>query len=919
MTGTPRARLFWTVVVLGFAAWAVATRPVVLGLDLRGGATLRYLLEMPDTGATTPRDEMIGTTIDTLRRRIDTFGIKESSITRQGDSEIVIELPGSTFEDAAAIESIVSRVGRLEMRVIATDDLANSMSVETQRERLRALLEANPGETPSEIDLKSLELSFPDLIYRWYPYADDILLANRGLPEDADLEEALAAQPLTTADFELLRIDTVRSRTFTGGDIVDAGVGQDGRLNPAVRIDMDPGRVAEFEQFTGDHVGEPMVILLDGRIAEKPATIQSPLGRTFVIQSGGAFGFSEQELTEYLTIIRSGSLQMKPHLQYRNVIGPTLGESSIESGKIAAIVGLIAVLGFMVVYYRLAGVFAAVALVVNLLILLGVMTFLGATLTLPGIAGFVLTLGMAVDANILVFERIREEQHKGKDLAESVKEGFAKAFSTIVDANATTFVTAFILYQFGTGPVRGFAVVLMFGILSSLFSVLIVSRLMFDRLLASEASGPLSMARLLPADMHVRFMSRARTAFRVSAVLVVAALVAFFASGRDKYGLDFLGGYKAQVRLTEAATQAQVLDRVGEVFPGAQVVSVLGDDPLAEGSDRYVIKIKADPDDPIETQADLDALYAEPLKASLEGLIQDDGVTGLSLAAAPSQDQTGLSAVLHFTEPVADGQIERIREELGFVSEATVARAAPDAVRVEGTLAGLGHAPADATQRLVAALRDVEDLPPINEPLAESTTIGSRVGTELRDAAIQAIVLSLGAIILYIRVRFREYRYGLAAVIAVFHDVSITLGAIVLVRWLGLVDVEIDLAMIAAFLTIIGYSLNDTIVLFDRVRENLPRSNRPLPEVLDVSVNQTLSRTLLTSLTTLVVLVIIFALNYGQDNVLEGFAFAMIIGVLVGTYSSIFIASPALLMLGEKAAARDRQRQGKPKAKEAAA
>jgi preprotein translocase SecF subunit len=253
------------------------------------------------------------------------------------------------------------------------------------------------------------------------------------------------------------------------------------------------------------------------------------------------------------------------------------------------------------------------------------------------------------------------------------------------------------------------------------------------------------------------------------------------------------------------------------------------------------------------------------------------------------------------TDPAQTATPEKVAAHLGFLSNLATSQVPEGGIAISGNWARIDLDNQQVVQRLRVDLVDTTDLPSPSEPFLESTTIGSRVGTELRDSAIRAILLSFIAIVLYIRIRFREYRYGIAAIVALAHDISITLGVVALAHFAGFVDVEIDLAMIAAFLTIIGYSLNDTIVLFDRIRENLPRlTDKSYSEVLDISINQTLSRTLLTSMTTLVALIIIFVFNYGRQNVLEGFSFAMILGVLVGTYSSIFVASPVLIMIHKK-------------------
>jgi preprotein translocase SecF subunit len=409
------------------------------------------------------------------------------------------------------------------------------------------------------------------------------------------------------------------------------------------------------------------------------------------------------------------------------------------------------------------------------------------------------------------------------------------------------------------------------------------------------------MARLVKKETKIGFMKKARVASKISIVAVVVSLVGFISTGRDSYGLDFLGGYKAQVRLTKPATQGEIKAAVDEVFPGAQVISVLGA-ANADGSrsTQFVIKVKADASGSDESDTgdvDLQDSYEQPLKAALAGWLRPDFVTGLTLTEDEAAASTDIAATLNFEGPVTP---DSVNAALGFLGSLEVTSGSGDSVDLIARMPGLGLDQQFIVQRMFSALSaggGAGTLPEPSEPFLESATIGSRVGIELRDSAIRAIILSFIVIVLYIRIRFKEYRYGIAAIVALAHDVAITLGIVALAHSLGAVEIEIDLAMIAAFLTIVGYSLNDTIVLFDRVRENLPRIDKPLEEVLDISVNQTLSRTMLTSITTLLVLSVIFYFSVGEQHVLEGFSFAMIIGVLVGTYSSIFVASPVVALL----------------------
>jgi len=923
MTGATIKKVVFISVVLGLAVWAILANEIVLGLDLQGGVTMRYELQPPDTSTAASGADvssMIDSTIETLRQRIDAYGIKESNTLRQGEREVVIELPGKGKDEAETIKSVISRVGRLEFRIVASDDVTKGLSVAQERTRLAELLKANQGKAADEIDVTPLDRKFPDVLYRWVPYSDKVLAETRHIASIEELQgadksaPAMGSMPLTENDYLLMRLELGAGHNFTGADIETAGQSQDSRGNPCVSIKMRAGRSREFGDFTEPNKGQLLAIVLDGRIAEHAATINERLEGQFVIQSGAATGFSDKEIRDYLTVIRSGSLQMKPRLLFENTIGPSLGESSIKAGVNASIAGLLTTILFMLVYYRWHGVHATATLLANCLVLGGLLMFLGATVTLPGLAGLILTFGIAVDANILIYERMREEKDHAKSPAQVIKLGFEKALATIVDSHVTAFITALVLYKLGTGPVRGFAVVLMLGLITSIWAALAVGRTIYDVLMETGRMKTIgSMARFVRADLNIGFMRIGFACLRASAVVVVACLAyAVFASHHnpDKlYGLDFLGGYKAQVRLAQAATQGEVKDRVDTVFPNAQVVSVVDAEAGPAGtSHQFLIKVKgkasSEKQEAAETGAEsLADHYETPMKGTLAGLLRPDFVTDLQLQENKEAATTQVSGVMHFEQspdPARALDPAKVAAHLGMLQQLQTSAKAPDGVAFQGVMADTGLDGKLVAQRLKLALQGTADVPPVSTPLVESTTIGARVGNELRDSALRALLISFAGIVIYLRVRFREYRYGFAAVIALVHDTAIVLGVVVLVNQMGWLDIELDLAMIAAFLTIIGYSMNDTIVLFDRVRENLPRMNAPLYDVIDASMNQVLARSLLTSATVMLTLVVIFVMNVGKQNVLEGFSFCMIVGVIVGTYSSIYVASPMLLLFSSR-------------------
>jgi SecD/SecF fusion protein len=554
------------------------------------------------------------------------------------------------------------------------------------------------------------------------------------------------------------------------------------------------------------------------------------------------------------------------------------------------------VLVFMVLYYRKLGVFSALSLLCGLTFLMGGMAFLKATLTLPGVAGIILTVGMAVDANILIYERIREELARGRKLAQACENGFARAFVTIIDANVTTLITAVILFYVGTGPVRGFATTLIIGIITSVFAALVVTRLMVDASLA-RGNQSFSMGQLV-SNTKIAFMSKARFVLPISGALIVGGVGLFLALPESEtMGIDFVGGLSVTVNLEEQQQTDLVRERIrgigGSLGDSAEVAALEATGNKSEGYRTFRITYKSLVDVTREQEAGAETTGEDDIRGALEDLLAKGPIVA-------QLEGAGVSGRLYFDEPhdAADIQallagggfgevlVDHVEGFLGTYSFTASASPTTNESLLPSSISKLFVNQADSKGR------DYQ----LSVAIPSASVVGAQVVGELRDAAILAILASLFAVVMYIRVRFAEYSFGFAAVIALIHDVLFTLGALAICDALNLVDAEISLPMIAAFLTIIGYSLNDTIVVFDRIRENRPRmGNKSLPEILDISINQTLSRTLLTSATTLIAVVILFVFNYGSGSVLEGFAFALTFGVIVGTYSSIFVASPALI------------------------
>ncbi|MHC4387933.1 MAG: protein translocase subunit SecD, partial [Planctomycetota bacterium] len=764
-----------------------------------------------------------------------------------------------------------------------------------------------------------------------------------------------------------------------------------------------------FYRVTKNNVDRPLCILLDGLAISAP-NISEAIGRRGIIKGA----FSETEQQDMVDKLDAGSLPARLIEEpiSERTIGPMIGADNRDKGIKAGFVGLVVVVLCMLVYYMLSGGIADVALLMNILFVLAIMALLRATFTLPGIAGIILTIGMSVDANVLIFERIREELQKGASLRIAIRNGYQRAFRTIFDANVTTFITAAILYWVASEEIKGFAIVLMLGIVSSMFTALFVTRVIFDVLLAKRIiKDRLPMLSLIHRP-NVNWMGLRPVFFGISSVLIVVGLIAFFTRA-DKYDIEFTGGTAAVINLKDGVdlSRQDVEDKIHEVGrkldnalaaakvyslgkayegdffkqyeinttetnkttvtvtlaqeQGRTAESVQSAIKKAEGKFRgrlsnLVVKASGNPSGFVVATSQMnqtlvkqvlgaafpDAELSEPkiertvdeailsafgdqleIQRNLQPQITEQTkITEEVVAANPelSDFLGGIKITCEIETAAAGREIEQRFKDLQFKPEMQ------DLTRYSYRIVGTDLAALDpnvAVRTFVylsadpeAGLRELGDdewtqfvanetarvrgAAELETSLPQVTQIDPSVGAEQKTRALIAIILSLFAIIAYIWLRFGDLRYGVAAIVALVHDVCITLGAVtasayiasmVIGETLLIGDFKIDLAMIAAFLTLIGYSLNDTIVVFDRIRENR-RKAQLNQQIITNSINQTISRTLLTSFTTFIVVLIMYIFG-GQG--LRGFTFAIGFGILVGTYSSIAIAAPVLL-LGSK-------------------
>jgi len=699
-----------------------ASGRVRLGLDLQGGTS--FLVSMDTSALTNTSDTKaaLSQAVEVLRKRVDRFGVAEPVIQPQGSDRILVQLPGLSAADQESAKMAIQRAAYLEFKLVHPDS-----------DKLLAEGATAPG----------------------YVVMTHTKVLSNGAKQ---VEKVL-----------------VKKRPEMVGGIKSAGVTRDNLGRPEIRFTLESKAADDFARITRENVHHRLAIILDGELQSAPV-INTPIeGGSGVIEGD----FTPQEAFALQTVLEN-PLKAPLKIEASSLVDPTLGRDAIRSGIHAAIYGTIAVSLFMLIYYMVAGVIANIALLANVLILIGVMCAFGTTFTLPGIAGLVLTIGMAVDANVLIYERIREESAKGKSLRGAIAAGYQRAFGTIFDSNLTTLISSVILWKMGTGPVQGFGVALTIGVSASLFTSLVVTRMMFDFLLDRGWIKSVPMLHLVRAE-RINFMGLAKPAFITSWLIIAVGMGWGIHRGKSAFGRDFMGG-----DTTTCAFQQRV--------------------PM------------------------------EDLRAKL---------TGAGIKDPLIQYQRDLSSG---------------RESLRVDSSASTGDKVKSVLQSDFPAAGFSQ--------------------------WSQESVGPSVGKDIQRSAIIATLLSLFGILVYVAFRY-EFSFAVGAVLAIIHDLLMTAG----VYYLS--GREFNATTVAAFLTIIGFSINDTIVIFDRIREDLKLGVRgTFKEVMNKALNQTLSRTIITSGTVFLATLSLFIFGGGQIN---DFAFAFLAGILTGTYSSIYIASALVL------------------------
>lgn len=797
-------------------------------------------------------DESVISAFEVLRKRIDKFGVTQPNIQRLGNSgRILVELPGA--KDVERVKKLLQSTAQLEFWdaykmeemqgfiVQADAAVKDLIKPETPEEEVQDSTATDDGNVVEQL-LGAEEIEDADQDPEIAnPILSKLSFGSPGLPviaradaRDAEeisnylnmpqvkqllppnLRHAQFAWGIPTEgknidedDIEIVELYALKGNRediapLSGGVVVDAAQTYDAVGRVAVSMQMNGAGAKKWEQMTGEAYSNQsqIAIVLDDIVYSAPGVTSGPIagGNS---QITGDFSITEGQ--DLANVLRAGKLPASADIIQAEVVGPTLGQEAISSGILSFLIALGFVLVWMVFYYGRAGLFADVALIVNILFIFGVLAGLGAVLTLPGIAGIVLTIGISVDANVLIFERIREELAKGKAQKDAIKDGFNNALSSILDANITTGLTGLILLVFGTGPIQGFATTLLIGILTSLFTAIFITRLFIDRFTKNGKPLPCStpITKNWFKNVNINFLGKRRIAYVISGILIAVSLGSLFTVGLNQ-GVDFVGGRTYTVRFDKDVDATKVQEDLVAVFGSAEAKTYGGDNQL-----KITTKYRVD-----EASAEVDEEIEQML------------FTGL---------KPNLPAAMTYEDFKADEENK------------TVGR-------------------------------------------MEYYKVSPTIADDIKKSSFWAVLGSLVVVFLYILLRFRRWQFSLGAVAAVFHDVLIVLGIFSLTYKIMPFNMEIDQSFIAAILTVIGYSLNDTVVVFDRIREFFNdhpswRMNR----IINSALNSTLSRTLNTSMTTLIVLLSIFLI--GAESI-RGLIFALIVGVLVGTYSSLFIATP---------------------------
>ncbi len=796
-------------------------------------------------------DESVESAFGVLRKRIDKFGVTQPNIAKLGQTgRILVELPGA--KDVDRIKKLLSSTAQLEFwETYRIDELgsflmsANDALKLTEKKTTTKEVVATKNDSLSKLladsktDSTATEKGSNPLFEKFVSQGGGPVLGVVGvqdtakvnsylkradirglLPADKKSAKFVWSKPTMSIDektkvasetFELYALKSNRDdkAPLSGGVITDARDSFDQMGKPSVSMQMNGQGAKIWEELTGRAFTDKgfIAIALDDVVYSAPGVSSGPIagGRSEI--SGN---FDIEETKDLANVLRAGKLPAAAEIVQSEVVGPSLGQKAIDAGTTSSIVGFLLVCLWMVFYYGRAGWYANVALLVNLLFLFGILANLGAVLTLPGIAGIVLTLGTAVDANIIIYERAKEELREGKTLAEAVKSayGWKGAMRSIIDANVTHVLTGAILFIFGTGPIQGFATTLLIGIFTSLFTSIFIARIFIDM----DIEKNRSLAFCAPwsknwfTNFHIDVIGMKKWTYMISSVVVIVSFVSFFVNGLDE-GVDFVGGRTFQVKFENAVEPSKISEELSTSFGTPVEAKVFGDDNQLKITTKYRIK-----DEGTEVDTEVNQKLYDGLKPYLGTMTYEQFINA------------------------ADGKT------LGVL---------------------------------------------------QASKVGAAISADIKTNSFWAVIGAMLVVGLYLVISFRKWQFSLGAIAAVLHDVIFVLGIYSLCYKFMPFHMEMDQHFIAAILTVIGYSMNDTVIVFDRIREFLAGNRKgSFKDIVNASVNTTLSRTINTSLTMILVLLIMFI--FGGESI-RGFIFAMLVGIIIGTYSSLFIATPILV------------------------
>ncbi len=822
--------------------------------------------------------------IEIIRNRVDQYGVSEPSIQQQGARRIIVELPGVAKKEEA--KSLLQGRALLEFKLVKDPNfafpilnkideiLAKKFSADTTETAQDTTAEENLTEEefakkhPFFTIARLISQNSADLIVKESDKNKVLRFLN--MPEvkkviPDNVEFLFSAKPQFVQDgIKYFRLYMVNKQPeLTGNVIVDANATIDPQTTaPMVTMDMNPEGAREWARITGANIGKRCAIVLDNYVYTAPV-IQNkiPSGRS---QITGMENLEEAKLISI--VLKAGALPAPIDIIEERTVGPSLGQDSISQGFNSTLIGFLLVAFFMIVYYKTSGAFADLALLATVVFILGVLAGFKATLTLPGIAGIILTIGMAVDANVLIFERIREELSTGKTIKAAVDSGFANSYSAIFDSNITTFFTAIILYQFGSGPIQGFALTLMIGIVSSLFSALVITKVLFEYMIYKGKKINVGYRKRLFGDSKINFLGKRKTAYAISGTLIIIGIISLFTRGLE-LGIDFKGGSEIALQFEKPIDISDMRTKLNTLGLGNIEVKTFG------GEQGVLIRTELQ---------EIPKEIMPKIVETLNNTIKEAG-SGIS---AMIVDSSANSITYQLPDPQSAALVADKLAEKGF--QATKLSDDPNENKVIVRLS-IANWIEENLQQTYA------DNP---FKMLKEEKVGPKIGKELKQDAIISVVLALIVILVYLGFRFK-FAFANGAVLALFHDVMITLGVFSLLHGVvPFLNLEISISVVAAFLTLVGYSINDTVVVYDRIREELKiHKTKPLEENMNNAINKVLSRTIVTSLTTLLV---VFVLLVFGGEVLRGFAFTLFFGIIVGTYSSIFIASSFVLDYAKK-------------------